>query len=263
MKLFIWTLFIATLIPTVALAQQSVTPEIASYETRYGDYGRYRGRAHNIRLAASKVSHVVLQPGETFSFNDRVGERTRANGFRRAPVIISGRMQIDYGGGICQLASTIHAAALYSGLKIMEHHTHTRVSGYIRPGLDATVDWETKDFVFQNSMPFPITMSTHTRVGNLPGEKFVEVTFTASEPKLYDVRIMFRNEVLEHPQRVVEIDEDLDPGESIVSEPGSPGMRVIVWRRMTKRLTTEEPIREHQVYNYPVSNRIVRVGPVG
>lgn len=252
--------FIVMLMSSIVSAQEIPPVELASFETRYGDYGRYRGRAHNIRHAASMISEVILVPQETFSFNERIGQRTRARGFRRAPVIISGRMQRDYGGGICQLASTIYAAALYSGLHVVEHHAHSRVSSYIRPGLDATVDWGTKDLIIQNQFPYPVTMRVETRPGTRDAEEVVAVNFVAAD-QIFDVQMLFRRIVTQQFETVEELDEDLAPGQRRVDEPGTVGMRVIVWRRMTPRVPLFQPIRERRAFVYPVSNRIVLVGP--
>ena len=257
MKALVVFLVIA-LLPTAAFAQEQV--ELASQETRYGDFGRYRGRAHNIRHAGNMISDVILQPQEEFSFNERIGQRTRARGFRRAPVIISGRIGRDYGGGICQLASTIYAAALYSGLHVIEHHAHSRVSSYIRPGLDATVDWGTKDLIIQNPFPFPVTMNVSFRAGDRPAEELVAVSFVAAR-QIYDVQIHFRRRIIEQYDTIEEFDESLEPGERHIDEPGTPGMRVTVWRRLTPHLAIIQPIRERHAYIYPASNRIVFVGP--
>lgn len=252
------------LIPAIVNAQEEAEGEsvmtLASFETNYGDYGRYRGRAHNIRHATSMIAEVVLQPGEQFSFNERVGERTYANGFRRAPVIISGRMERGLGGGICQLASTIYAAAMYSGLQIVEHHAHSRTSSYIRPGLDATIDWGSKDLIIENPYPFPVIMQVVTGIGSREAQEFVSVTFLG-DYQIYDVSVRISRRRVTGFDTIEEFDADLAPGQRRVEEPGTPCMRVVVWRRLMPVSPVITPIRERRAFLYPASNRIILVGP--
>jgi len=246
------------LLPAMASAQAELIT-LASFETKYGDYGLYQGRAHNIRQAASIVGEVTLQPSERFSFNERVGERTSANGFRRAPVIISGRLTRGLGGGVCQLASTIYAAALYSGLEIVEQHPHSRISIYTRPGLDATVDWGTKDLVIVNPYPFPVTMQVTIREGDRVAREVVSVVFTARQ-SIYDVVVRF------HEQQIAEFDTRLEfsirlpPGEQRVDEPGTPAIQVVVRRTLYPKVWLLSPIHERIVVRYPASIRIVSIG---
>ena len=114
------------------------TKLLGAYSTDYEVGGKMKTRAANIALAATKLS-VEIGAGEVFSFNDTVGPRDESDGFSKAPVILQGIMVEDIGGGVCQVASTVHAAALHSKLQIVERRPHSRISKYIAPGLDATV----------------------------------------------------------------------------------------------------------------------------
>lgn len=250
------------LLPTMAEAQDYVqTIEIASFETRYGDYGRYRGRAHNIRRTAELLAMIRIQPGEQFSFNTSVGERTRERGFRQAPVIASGRMDRDYGGGVCQTASTIYAAALYAGLNIVEQHPHSRISSYIRPGLDATVDWSTsKDLVIENPYSFPVTMTVITYEGRREAEEIVRVVFSAPV-EVPEVSIRLYRRQLSSFNTVEEIDPTLDPGARRTVEPGTPRVYVVMRRTFETLDGFPERSRETRRLTYESSDRIVLVGP--
>jgi len=257
MKRLIFVLGVVFSLPVNVQAQ---TVELSSIETRYGDYGRYRGRAHNIRRTAEIISTIRLEPGEQFSFNNIVGERTRSRGFRQAPVIISGRMERDYGGGICQTASTIYAAAMYAGLTIIEQHPHSRISTYIRPGLDATVDWGSKDLVIENPYPFPVTMTVSTHEGTREAEEFVRVVFTAPRA-VPEVTVRVFRRVLESYNTVEENDHNLDPGQRRVEEPGTPKVYVVVRRSFETVEGFTERARERNALIYEASDRIIRVGP--
>lgn len=121
-------------------------------------WGSTANRISNVRLACSRFDGMVLQPGEKFSYNDIVGERTAEAGFKIAPTY-SGTAHLDaLGGGICQVSSTLYNAALYANLQINERVCHTMIVGYLPLGLDATVDWPDTNFVFTNSRDYPIRL---------------------------------------------------------------------------------------------------------
>lgn len=117
--------------------------------------GSIANRIHNVTLGAKRVSGTIVKPGETFSFNSRVGEVSGSTGYKQAYVISSGRTVLDDGGGICQVSTTIFRAALNAGLPIVARTAHAYRVGYyeqrgFRPGLDATVWSPAVDLVFQN-----------------------------------------------------------------------------------------------------------------
>ena len=121
-------------------------------------WGSSPNRISNIRLACTRFDGKVLTPGERFSYNDVVGERTAEAGFKVAPTY-SGTAHIDgLGGGICQVSSTLYNAALESNMEINERTCHTMLVGYLPPGLDATVDWPDTNFVFTNTSAYPVKL---------------------------------------------------------------------------------------------------------
>ncbi len=142
------------------VATIDISRVVSKFETRFGYVGNQQGRAQNITRAADGMNGVVLMPGETVSFNDNVGPRSIENGFTYAPEIYKGEMREGVGGGTCQVASTIHAAAFFGGLNIDERANHSRPSGYIRMGLDATVVYPTVDLRIRNPYEFPIVVHT-------------------------------------------------------------------------------------------------------
>ena len=100
-----------------------------------------------------KISGKILLPGETFSYNQTVGPRTRATGFLPAPAIVHEALRPVIGGGICQVSSTLFDAVLLSDLKVLERHRHYTPVNYLPLGMDATISWGTKDFRFRNTSP--------------------------------------------------------------------------------------------------------------
>ena len=127
---------------------------IASYTTDASTSSS--ARIHNIRLALETINGTCLEPGEVFSFNGVVGERTEETGYRPAPAYSRMQTVMEYGGGICQVSSTLYAAVAQTGLEIVERHSHSLNVNYIPRGMDATVDWGNKDFKFANNTDEPI-----------------------------------------------------------------------------------------------------------
>ena len=89
------------------------------FETRYNTAKKYADRTYNLRLAASRLDGMVLMPGDVFDFNEVVGPRDEAHGYKVAPVIAQGELVDGIGGGTCQVSGTLHAAAFFAGLEIV------------------------------------------------------------------------------------------------------------------------------------------------
>ena len=119
-------------------------------------------RSNNIILSSAKLNGLVLMPGEEFSYNQAVGQRTRAAGFREAGAYSNGKVVQEVGGGICQVSSTLYNAVLYANLEIVERTNHYFNPGYVKAGLDATVSWGGPDFRFRNNRNYPIRIVTDT-----------------------------------------------------------------------------------------------------
>ncbi|MCR5576675.1 MAG: VanW family protein [Oscillospiraceae bacterium] len=118
-------------------------------------------RINNIKIAAGKLDQVVLLPGETFSYNETVGQRTAEAGFRFAKAYSDGEEVEALGGGICQVSSTLYCATMYAQLKTVSRTNHYFKVGYLDYGLDATVSWGQPDFKFRNSRDFPIMIRAY------------------------------------------------------------------------------------------------------
>jgi vancomycin resistance protein YoaR len=123
--------------------------KIATYSTYYnsGD----RTRTQNLKTAVSKVNNIVVPAGEVFSFNQTVGKRTVTAGYQTAKVVADGEFVDGLGGGVCQVSSTLFECALRANVDIIERNHHTLKVSYVPLGGDATVQWNSKDFIFRNS----------------------------------------------------------------------------------------------------------------
>ncbi|HBQ18791.1 MAG TPA: hypothetical protein DEF51_49255, partial [Myxococcales bacterium] len=119
-------------LPPVPAARRPVL--IARYATDYTP--RERDRSHTLAVAARALDGATVPPMGQLSFNDQVGARSRDAGYREAHVIVDGEMVDGLGGGVCQVASTLHAAAFLGGLDVIDHVPHSRPSAYIPMGLD-------------------------------------------------------------------------------------------------------------------------------
>ena len=119
-------------------------------------------RRTNIRLAAKAVDGTILMPGDPFSYNKTVGERTAAKGYKEATVYVAGQDKQELGGGICQLASAIYYCTLYADLQIVSRTNHRFAVTYVPYGLDATVAWPSLDYKFKNNTDYPIKISATT-----------------------------------------------------------------------------------------------------
>ncbi|MBQ7920036.1 MAG: VanW family protein [Lachnospiraceae bacterium] len=137
---------------------------LGSYSTNYDATVQ---RATNVELAASRINGVVLQPGQEFSYSQTILPRTPENGYVEATVISGGEYTIGYGGGICQVSSTLYAAMLNAGLPATERHPHSLPVSYVPEGMDATIASTVKDLKFENIFNKPIQITATTEDGIL------------------------------------------------------------------------------------------------
>lgn len=125
-------------------------------------------RNNNVTLAAKAMNGVILNPGETFSYNACLGQRTTAAGYLGAGAYMGGEVVTEVGGGICQGSSTLYYCTLYANLEIVERVCHWFGVSYVPVGLDATVSWGGPDFVFRNDRDYPIKIEAWTDLGASP-----------------------------------------------------------------------------------------------
>lgn len=140
--------------PKVSAAQlegMQITGLVGKYSTQFNPSNVER--TENVRLAAKALDGVVLTPGEEFSFNQKVGERTASAGYKEALIIVDDQFVPGLGGGICQVSSTLYNAALLAKLNITERHPHSLEITYVPEGQDATVAYPYLDLKFKNNTP--------------------------------------------------------------------------------------------------------------
>ena len=119
-------------------------------------------RISNIQLACSKIEGTILYPGDVFSYNEALGERTEEAGFKMAGAYSNGEVVEELGGGICQVSSTLYSAMLYAyRVNTVQRVPHYFPVDYLEKGYDATVSWPKPDFKFRNDTDYPIKIVTH------------------------------------------------------------------------------------------------------
>lgn len=146
--------YTAPSVTTNMIGTEAFPDLLAKFSTNYN--ARDTDRTTNLRLAAEKINGTVLMPGETFSYNTVVGERTIAAGYKEAAMYQNGEVVDGLGGGICQISTTLYNAVLYSNLEIVERRNHQFVPSYASAGRDATVVYGSIDFKFKNTRNYPV-----------------------------------------------------------------------------------------------------------
>jgi vancomycin resistance protein YoaR len=202
----------------------SVNARISSFGTNFStsNYNRMK----NIELATKSINGTLLMPGETFSFNETVGMRTRERGFLEAGVIINDKIESGLGGGICQVSSTLYNTMLRANIKAVERRNHSLPLGYVGKGLDATVDWGTIDYKFTNTLNYPIYIEGYVRNKNVyfnfySGKELAKYTYEMT------------TEVYDTTEPVVKYTEDpnrYEDEEEVVKKP-STGYKLKVYRK--------------------------------
>ncbi len=224
---------------------------LGSFATSVGgsDY-----RKTNVRLAAEHCNDTILLPGETFSFNNVVGQRTTENGFKPAPSYVNGESVDEVGGGICQVSSTLYNACLYANLQIDERHCHPHESGYVEAGFDATVSWGGPDYMFSNNTNYPIKVSA------VYDGSYVYCAIYGTKEKSFYVELTSETISVEEYETEYEDDDTMEEGEEEVSVRGINGFTVQTYRKVYDgdgNLIYNEP---ESMSTYSKQDEIIKVG---
>ena len=195
-------------------------------------------RNTNLRLACEKIDGIILLPGETFSYNQTLGKRTAAAGWKPAASYGADGLTVDtYGGGICQGSTTLYNCVLQADLKINEAWPHGYISSYIEPGLDAMVNWGTADFRFTNNTNWPIKLEAYRRDGKMT------MRIYGTEEKDYYVKMTYAVlKTIPYETVYEEIDPENNPkgykdGQVIVTP--YTGYRVVTYKNKYNKETNE------------------------
>ena len=169
---------------TTADAEELGIKEVTGEYTTYFPYAEYRNV--NIGRAAELINGTLLKPGETFSLNEVVGERTAANGFTEGLIISGGKFERELGGGVSQSATTTFNAMFFAGLKDVEHQPHTLYIDRYPPGREATVAWPNLDLKFSNDTKYGVLVQagSNKATGSSRGSITVKMWSTKTWDKI-------------------------------------------------------------------------------
>lgn len=198
---------------TITIQAEQIEPEVtlAELEAQYFStvlgscdsvHTAQASRTKNLELACAAINGTILNPGDEFSFNKTVGERTAEKGYQKAIVYTTGgKSEAEEGGGVCQVASTIYTATLLANLKVTSRAPHMYLVTYVEAGMDATIYWPNLDYKFVNDTDYPIRIDASVSGGYV----HVKLMGTENPDKGYD-HIALRHETLSVKQPKMEID---------------------------------------------------------
>lgn len=155
---------------------------LASFTTYYGTGDS--GRCYNIYLAAKSITETVVMPGETFSYNNLIGECSTRTGYRESTIYLNGELAKGIGGGICQVSTTLYNAVLRANLEVVQRRNHSLSVTYVPLGQDAMVSIGSSDFQFKNNRDYPIKVVASTGTGNVTCQIYGLKNSTEYEVKL-------------------------------------------------------------------------------
>ena len=250
-----YTIPLKTLYPNVKTSDigiEAFPNLLSSYSTSFASSSS--NRATNVSLATNKINGKVLMPGEVFSFNDTVGKRTPQAGFKVAGVYMNGQVATDYGGGICQVSSTLYNAVLRANLEIVDRSNHMFEVGYVPIGTDATVSWGAPDFKFKNSRSYPIKIVTSSS-----NRKCVVKFYGLKESEEYDIEIVSYRTGSVPYRTTYTTDSSLAAGQQKVIQRGSNGAKSVAYRIRKKngQVISKELLSKD---TYDPHNQIIAVG---
>ena len=238
---------------TASLSLQEVEPKLSTAQARalgvkqlVAEYTTYypsdfAPRLTNIHRAADLMDDTLVLPGKVFSLNKEVGERTGARGFAQGYVISGGKLQVDYGGGVSQLATTVFNAAFFAGLEDVEHHPHSFYISRYPEGREATVAWGAKDLRFRNDTDTGIFITTGYTNSSVSVRIWGTKIYTVGTSKSgrYDIK-PFRTVYNPKPSGT-------SPGDC-VRQPGVVGFKVDVTRTLSRGGQRVRKENLHTVY---------------
>ncbi len=212
-------------------------------------------RTTNLRLACQAINGLILNPGETFSFNDTLGQRTTAKGYKPAPAYSGNELVDEVGGGICQVSSTLYYSALLADMDIVARTNHGFVSTYIDYGMDATVSWGSPDFKFRNSTNYPIKILAEVSGG------YVSVQILGTDERDYYVKMTYKITATQEPEieyKDYAYENELGYKDGDVIEEGVTGYTVKTYKQKYDNQTNQLLSEEYEATSqYKTVNKVV------
>lgn len=209
---------------TVAdLGEDIFVNTISSFSTKYDITNT--NRATNLEIAVNKINGIVVAPGETFSFNKIVGERSTKAGFKEAIIYSDGELDYGVGGGICQISSNLYYSVLLANLDIVERKNHSMTVNYLPMGCDATVSYGSVDFKFKNSRNYPIRIDASINTGVIT----IAIKGVEETPK-YNVDIVVETTQKNDFDTTYEYVSSIPEGTEVIKQTGKYGYKCSTYR---------------------------------
>lgn len=226
-------------IPVVTVAPQNTTQNILTKLAIYQELGTYytslenkeENTIYNIKLSSEMINGVLIKPQEVFSFNKYVGPADKEDGFKESTIIANGKFENGYGGGVCQVSSTLYNTALLANLPIVERYNHSiygDATEYVPLGKDAAIFYGYKDLKFRNNLDKVIVVFAKVFGNTLRVDIFgnnedkPEVEIISKDKKVIDYKI------------IKEKDPNLKANQEIVVQEGVPGYKIKTYRIVKK-----------------------------
>lgn len=225
---------------------------LGGFNTNYSSSSK--NRCDNIAIAASKIDGTVLYPGEEFSVYESIGPLDAANGYELAGAYENGQTVESYGGGVCQVSTTMYNAVILAELEVTQRSNHSMIVTYVKPSMDAAIAGDYKDLRFINNYETPIYIEAYTVGKNLYFNIYGEETRPSNRKVTYESEVV----------------SEQDPGTQFVAT-GDPAGYMSVKQgkhtgyvaRLWKVVTVDGVEESREVYNkstYRASPKIVNVG---
>lgn len=250
---FIYQLPVESVVPDiVAKDYEGIDGVIASYTTQFSTVDT--NRTQNIMIASNELNGTLVRSGSTFSFNSVIGPRLAQHGYKQAPVFIGGKLVPDWGGGVCQVSTTLYNAALLADMDITERTSHFSPPGYVPLGQDATVADNQLDFKFANTSPTNIYI-----ISRVAGGQITVQILGKRDENAPDIFILATNKKEIENNTVKKQDPDIELGKEVIEDPGHKGFLVTTYRIKTQN--GQEVSREFLAADeFPPADKIIKIG---
>ena len=243
--------------PSVTKEELSLVKDVLGTATTY--YGSSYERNTNVEVGASKINGTLLMPGESFSVTAAVTPFNADNGYYPAPSYESGQVVDTYGGGICQVSTTLYNAVLKAELQVNERHNHTMLVSYVDPSKDAAIAEGLMDFVFTNNTDAPIYIYGVGYQGTL------NFTIYGHETRDPNRSISFRSETLSQTDASTNIKlvakADQNIGYLNQTQSAHQGLEAVLWKDIVNADGTTDTVQVNSS-SYQASPAIYEVGIV-
>lgn len=217
--------------------------------------GGTAARISNVRLASAAFDSTVLNSGDVFSYNETVGQRTAAKGYKAAPAYVQGETVDEIGGGVCQPSSTLYYACLLANMEITERYAHRYIPAYITRGMDATVSWGGPDYKFTNNTKYPVKIVAKYE------NAYLTVQLWGTKTDDLTVKMTYETLSTTPFKEVEQQDPSLAPGERQVKVTPYTGYKVRTYRNVFDGSGALISSEVEAISDYKSRDRLTLVGP--